>query len=175
VRLLLGKVFGWDAPAAGGASSALRARLPAELRGPARDHTPGAGRFSPLYLLDDEWAMEFANRTMHGVVHLGWVADPDGGYRGQLAVLVKRNGLLGSAYMTAIKPFRYAIVYPLMSRALARAWRALPDERMHKRMHERAARQGVAAALRVRRRPKASEQADMRPWRRPGARGDDRN
>ena len=39
-------------------------------------------------------------------MHLGWIPDIDGGYRGQMAVYVKPNGLLGDAYMAAIKPFR---------------------------------------------------------------------
>jgi hypothetical protein len=39
-------------------------------------------------------------------------------------VLVKPNGLLGEAYMAAIKPFRYAIVYPTMLRELGRKWAA---------------------------------------------------
>ena len=72
----------------------------------------------------EEWAAEIANRTMHGVVHLGWVAEGGGSYRGQMAVLVKRNGLMGGAYMAAIKPFRHLIVYPLMLRDLGRRWRA---------------------------------------------------
>jgi hypothetical protein len=59
---------------------------------------------------------------MHGVLHLGWVPDPEAGYRGQMAVLVKRNGLTGSAYMAAIKPFRHLIVYPQMLREIERRW-----------------------------------------------------
>lgn len=78
--------------------------------------------FTPLYSDEREWASEITNKTVHGVLHLGWVADKDGGYRGQLAVLVKPNGLLGQAYMAAIKPFRYAIVYPTMLRELERKW-----------------------------------------------------
>lgn len=58
-------------------------------------------------------AAEIANRTTHGIVHFGWVSDQTGGYRGQMAVLVKPNGLLGTAYMAAIMPFRHLIVYPL--------------------------------------------------------------
>ena len=59
---------------------------------------------------------------MHGVLHLGWVADEQG-HHGQMAVLVKPNGRLGRAYMEAIKPFRHLIVYPLMLRDLERRWR----------------------------------------------------
>jgi hypothetical protein len=61
---------------------------------------------------------------MHGVLHLGWVPDGEGGHRGQMAVLVKRNGLLGAAYMAAIAPFRHLLVYPPMIREIGRGWRA---------------------------------------------------
>jgi hypothetical protein len=105
----------------------LRDRLPADLReaapGPEFDELP----FRPLYLLQDEWAAEIANRTMHGVLHLGWVPDGAGGHRGQMAVLVKRNGLLGTAYMTAIRPFRHLLVYPQMLRDIERRWRERTD------------------------------------------------
>ena len=67
---------------------------------------------------------EVANRTMHGVMHVGWVSDGAGGYRGQMAVLVKPNGRLGAAYMAAIRPFRHLIVYPAAMREIERDWRA---------------------------------------------------
>jgi hypothetical protein len=57
-------------------------------------------------------------------MHIGWVPDGAGGYRGQMAVLVKPNGLFGRAYMTAIRPFRHRIVYPPMLRQIGREWRA---------------------------------------------------
>jgi hypothetical protein len=82
----------------------------------------GRGLFTPLYLTDDEYAAEIANQTMHGVLHLGWVPDEAGGYRGQMAVLVKPNGRLGTAYMAAIAPFRHLLVYPSMLRQIGRAW-----------------------------------------------------
>ena len=65
---------------------------------------------------DDEAALEIANQTVHGVLHLGWVPDGRGGYRGQMAVLVKPNGLLGTAYMAAIAPVPPRLVYPTMLR-----------------------------------------------------------
>jgi hypothetical protein len=40
-----------------------------------------------------------------------------------MAVLVKPNGLLGAAYMAAIKPFRLLIVYPALMARIERAWR----------------------------------------------------
>jgi hypothetical protein len=126
IRWKVGGLLGWDGPDAGLGSRVptLRDRLPLDLRdapsGPAFDALP----FTPLYLLEDEWAAEIANRTVHGVMHLGWVPDRTGGYRGQMAVLVKPNGLLGAAYMAAIAPFRHLIVYPPTMREFGRAWRA---------------------------------------------------
>ncbi len=127
IRWRIGELLGWDASDAGVNSRvpSLRDRLPVDLgdgpSGPAFDALP----FTSLYLLEDEWAAEIANRTMHGVLHLGWVPDGTGGFRARLAVLVKPNGLLGRAYMTAIKPFRHLLVYPAMMRELGRAWRGV--------------------------------------------------
>ena len=119
-------LLGWDGPDAGLGSRVptLRDRLPADLRdapsGPDFDALP----FTSLYLIDDEFAAEIANRTMHGVMHLGWVPDGTGGYRGQMAVYVKQNGLFGTVYMAAIRPFRHLIVYPPIMREIERTWRA---------------------------------------------------
>jgi Protein of unknown function (DUF2867) len=57
-------------------------------------------------------------------VHIGWVPDQTGGYRGQMAVLVKPNGLLGTLYMAAIRPFRHLIVYPPLMRQIEQDWQA---------------------------------------------------
>jgi Protein of unknown function (DUF2867) len=126
IRTRLGALLGWDRPDAGVGSrvEALRERLPDDLRDAAAGPDFQALPFTSLYLLPDEWAGEIANRTVHGVMHLGWVSDGNGGYRGQMAVLVKPNGLLGAAYMAAIKPFRHVIVYPAMIRQIEREWQA---------------------------------------------------
>ncbi|MDQ3952664.1 MAG: DUF2867 domain-containing protein [Actinomycetota bacterium] len=125
IRWKLGELLGLDEPESGiGARvPTLRDRLPADLRearpGVEFDPLP----LTPLYVTDDELAGEIANKTVHGVVHFGWVRD-GAGYRGQMAILVKRNGLLGAAYMAAITPFRHLIVYPTMMREMARSWEA---------------------------------------------------
>jgi hypothetical protein len=130
IRWKVGELFGWDGPDAGLGSRVptLRDRLLADLcdapAGPDFDALP----FTSLYLLEDEWAAEIANRTMHGVMHMGWVPDATGGFRGQMAVLVKPNGLLGTGYMAAIRPFRHLIVYPRMIREVGREWRAGDSE-----------------------------------------------
>ncbi len=121
IRWKVGELLGWDDAETGLGERVptLRERLSADLLdspGPDFDVLP----FTSLYLTENEFAAEIANRSMHGVMHLSWVADETGGYLGQMAVLVKPNGLLGSAYMAAIKPFRHLIVYPAMMRQIER-------------------------------------------------------
>ena len=41
---------------------------------------------------------------------------------------MKPNGLFGTAYMAAIRPFRHLIVYPAMMRQIEREWRARAGE-----------------------------------------------
>ena len=122
-REKLGGLLGLDDPSTGIGErvDSLRHRLPPDLRDTAGAQEFETVPFDPLYLTGDEFAAETANRTVHGVIHVGWVPDGDG-YRGQLAILVKRNGLLGSAYMAAITPFRYLVVYPTLMREFGRAW-----------------------------------------------------
>lgn len=134
LRDRLGKAFDLgaiDAPPEGGPSltipgddtTTLADRLPEELR-----HTADEMRFSavpmrPLYRTEDEFAAEISNRTMHGAMHLSWIARRDGIHQGQMAVLVKPRGVFGRAYMAFIKPFRYAIVYPALLRYQEKAWK----------------------------------------------------
>jgi Protein of unknown function (DUF2867) len=126
VRFALGALLGLDRPETGLGCrvESLRGRLPADLIDTAAESAAGEPRFTPLYATHDEWALEIANQTVHGVLHVGWVPDESGGYRGQLAVLVRPNGPLGQVYIAAIAPFRHVIVYPLMTRDIGRAWRA---------------------------------------------------
>jgi uncharacterized protein DUF2867 len=127
IRWKVGELLGWDDPDAGLASRVptLSERLPADLRGGPSGPEFAALPFSSLYLTDDEWAAEIANRTVHAVMHVGWVPDGADGYHGQMAVYVKPNGRLGSVYMAAIRPFRHLIVYPPLIRGLARDWKSV--------------------------------------------------
>lgn len=127
IRWKLGELFGWDRhdEGLGARVETLRDRLPDDLRATPVDALDADGSpFVPLYVLDDEYAAEIANRTVHGVVHLGWVPDGAGTYHAQMAVLVKPNGLLGRAYLALIRPFRHLLVYPALQRSIARAWQA---------------------------------------------------
>jgi len=130
IRSLLGALLRWDRPqtGVGGRVPGLRDRLPGDLRRGVPEHLADLAPFSTVYLLENEWALELANQTVHGVLHLGWVPDGAGFYRGQMAVLVKPNGVLGQAYMAAISPFRHLIVYPTIMRDIERRWSRPPAE-----------------------------------------------
>ena len=125
VRWKLGAVLGWDTREQGvvGRVESLYDRLPPDLRqdvaGTAIPYTP----FSMVYELPDECAIELANKTVHDICHLGWVPTDNGEYELRMAALVKPNGRLGRLYMAAIKPLRYLVVYPALTRKWERAWR----------------------------------------------------
>ena len=135
LRWKLGELFGWDEPGAGVGDRvpSVRERLPADLldapRGPDLRAVPGRVEhdgppvFTSVVQTRDEWVAELANKTVHSLMHIGWVPDGAGGFHAQMAVLVKPNGRRGRAYMAAIKPFRLAIVYPLLLRSVGRKWR----------------------------------------------------
>jgi hypothetical protein len=136
LRWKLGKLFGWDEldSGIGERVHSLRERLPADLleapRGPdlravpGREARVGPPIFSSVYQTHDEWLSEYANKTVHSLMHIGWVPDDSGGgYHAQMAVLVKPNGLFGRLYMAAIRPLRRLFIYPSLSRRIGRAWR----------------------------------------------------
>lgn len=124
IRWRLGKLFGWDSEKEGVNKRvvSLRDRLPDDLahgdRGPDFSGVP----FRSVYMTDNEWVSELANRTVHALMHVGWVPDGEGGYHGQMTALVKPNSVFGKWYMVAIKPIRYTIVYPQLIRSIGRNW-----------------------------------------------------
>jgi uncharacterized protein DUF2867 len=128
IREALGRVLGWDDVEDDPARPSLVQSLPADLRDSPSLVLPAMG-FTPLYQTHDEWAAELINQTVHGVIHLGWVGDGTGRYRGQMAILVKPNGVFGRMYMAAITPFRYLIVYPQMLKGIGRKWESYSADR----------------------------------------------
>ncbi|WP_101785727.1 DUF2867 domain-containing protein [Nonomuraea indica] len=125
VRRRVGALLGWDGPAAGiGARvPSLRDRLPSDLRRAPHGSDTGMAPFTTVYALDDECALELANQTAHMVMHLGWAPVAGGGHELRMAILARRNGLLGRLYLAAITPFRWLLVLPAFTRQLERAWR----------------------------------------------------
>jgi hypothetical protein len=137
LRDRLGKAFSLgriSAPTAGGSAgglpipgtdeASLAERLPEDLRETTAGIDFGSLPFMPLYRTEVEFAAEVSNRTVHGVMHLAWVEQGEGRYRGQMAVYVKPRGAFGKGYMELIKPFRHLIVYPALMRQTERTWNA---------------------------------------------------
>lgn len=135
IRRRLGKRFGWDdskstgpLPIPGCSETTLRQRLPADLV-PASDDGFGArANFRPVFVLDDEAAVEVSNALLHAILHLGWVEQHDGTYRGQMGIYVKHRGAKSRLYMQAIAPFRHLIVYPSLLRRIRKSWDAAVAE-----------------------------------------------
>lgn len=113
-----------ELPIPGSGETSLRGRVPADLRASAAGFAFGSLPFVPLYRTDREAAAEISNKTVHAVGHLSWVDVGEGRFEGRMAVYVKPRGAFGRAYMAAIKPFRYWIVYPALLREMAQAWDA---------------------------------------------------
>jgi hypothetical protein len=131
LRYRLGGWFGWDdatrrRPVPGRTETTLSARLPEDLRGTATPPDIISTSFTPLYRTDNEWAAELSNDTVHAVMHLAWIDQGDGLYRGQMGIYVKPRGRFGGTYMALIGPFRHLIVYPALMRQIERAWEARP-------------------------------------------------
>ena len=126
VRWRLGAIFGWDDPShgVGVRERSVRERLPRDLTDGPRGPDSSALPFTPVFQTRDEFVAEIVNRTVHGLVHLGWVPCRDGVHRAQMTVLVRPNGRGGRAYLAFITPFRRLIVYPRMIRAIGRRWEA---------------------------------------------------
>ncbi|GAB2680863.1 DUF2867 domain-containing protein [Nocardia goodfellowii] len=129
LRWKLGALLGLDKPGSGVGKrvATVRDRLPADLREGPRGPDPASVPFTSVYRTDTEWVAEMANKTVHGLMHIGWVPDGAGGYRGQMAVLTKPNGLLGRLYMALILPFRYLLVYPALMSMIKRGWATRAD------------------------------------------------
>jgi Protein of unknown function (DUF2867) len=111
-------------PIPGENAASLGDRLPGHLRGTAAEIHFDSLPFTPLYRTDTEFAAEVSNQTVHGVMHLAWAEQDEDRYQAQMAVYVKPRGLFGKGYMALIKPFRYWIVYPALTRQIEREWAA---------------------------------------------------
>jgi hypothetical protein len=126
IRWRLGALLKWDGAehGVGPRNPSLRDRLPQDLlegpRGPDLRTVP----MKSVYQTSDEWATEVVNKTVHAVMHIGWVDDGDGRHHAQMAVLVKKKGMLGKVYMPVILPFRRIFVTPSLVRTIGRGWKA---------------------------------------------------
>lgn len=125
VRMKIGGPLGMvkEGDGFGQGLASLRERLPEDLRtGPRGPDIQTFVPFPSVYLTETEWVAECASQMVHMVQHVGWVPDGSGGYRGQMATLVRSRGRLGRPYMAFIAPFRRLIVMPAQVRSIGRDW-----------------------------------------------------
>lgn len=124
VRWTLGRLLRWDEgrEGVGERVETIRDRLPEELRdGPTGpDFRPVP--FTAIYRTDTEYVAEIANKTVHALIHVGWVPGDDGRHYAQMTTLVKPNGMFGRAYLLGITPFRRVLVYPIFIRKIGVNW-----------------------------------------------------
>lgn len=115
----------------GSRDTSLTTLLPDDLRGSVEGVYFESVPFHAVYRTDREFAAELSNRTVHAVMHLGWVADGDDRYHGEMAAYAKPRGLFGEMYMAFIKPFRRLIVYPALFQQIEGAWRLRTSRANH--------------------------------------------
>ncbi|MEO1365889.1 MAG: DUF2867 domain-containing protein [Acidobacteriota bacterium] len=106
VRLVMGRVFGWDTV------------------DPGAPDGGGVAGFDEVYRDGRELVLRTENATVTALMHLGWVELPNGRFTAQLAVYAISKGVVGRGYMALISPFRHGLVYPALMRAGKRRWQA---------------------------------------------------
>jgi hypothetical protein len=126
LRLLIGRLFGWDHPRRPAqAAPTFADRLTDADR--ARSITPAGvregpdGLFRVVYRFENEKLVELINRTVHAAA-LSALVETANSYRFYFAVYVRSVGWWTPLYLTAIDPFRKLIVYPSLLRGVRANW-----------------------------------------------------
>jgi len=126
LRLLIGRLFGWDSPRPSTqAMPTFADRLTDADR--ARSLTPAGvregpnGLFRVVYRFENEKLVELINRTVHAAA-LSALVETANCYRFYFAVYVRSVGRLTPFYMAAIDPFRKLIIYPSLLRSVRSNW-----------------------------------------------------
>jgi hypothetical protein len=126
LRLLIGRLFGWDSPRPSTqAMPTFADRLTDADR--ARSLTPAGvregpnGLFRVVYRFENEKLVELINLTVRAAA-LSALVETANGYRFYFAVYVRSVGRLTPFYMAAIDPFRKLIIYPSLLRSVRSNW-----------------------------------------------------
>jgi hypothetical protein len=132
VRMLLGKIFSLDKnenalPIPGCKETSLKERLSMEDREKNLAEQKKGGNnkstgFRTVYVYENEFLWEFSNKTVHALMHTGWIHKYDNYYTAQLAVYAKTRGRLGDLYMKLIMPFRRCVIYPVLMENIKIRW-----------------------------------------------------
>src|SRR5215469_13255598 len=122
MRLLVGRVLGWDREPVETAWETFATRLTTADR--SKSLVPAGtrdGLFRVVYRFENEQLLEVINRTAHAGA-LSALMETETAYRFYFAVYVRNVSRLTPLYMAAIDPFRKLIVYPSLMRSVRATW-----------------------------------------------------
>ena len=122
LRLLAGRMFGWDREPSETPPDLFAERLTPEDR--ARTTVSAGNRegmFRVVYSFENELLLELINRTVHAAA-LSGLAETPHGYRFYFAIYVRERGWITRGYMAAIDPFRRWVIYPAILRQIQNDW-----------------------------------------------------
>jgi hypothetical protein len=122
IRLLLGRVFGWDREPATFAWETFATRLTANDLSMSRVLAGTYdGSFRVVYRFQNEQLLELMNSTVHGAM-LSALFETSTAYRFYLGVYVRKVSSFTPIYMALIGPLRKLVVYPSLLRSICAAW-----------------------------------------------------
>ncbi len=129
LRLLLGRLFGWDRRVHEHAENSTIMKLSNDQRDRslAKPGTPD-GPFRLLYLFPEEVLGEVRNATVHAFSCMA-IKRTASGYRFYWAIYVQNVSRFTPVYMALIEPFRRFVVYPAILRRLRACWVAAYSSR----------------------------------------------
>ena len=128
LRILIGRIFGWDSERSETPKELFAERLTSEDRarsavfaGTREGILRREGSFRVVYSFENETLLELINRTVHAAV-LSALVETSEGYRFYLAIYVRKRGWITPLYMALIDPFRRWVVYPAILRQIESNW-----------------------------------------------------
>lgn len=122
IRLLVGRLFGWDREPAATARETFATRLTDADH--SRSLVPAGTRdgfFRVVYRFENEQLVELINRTAHAAA-LSALVETAGPYRFYFGVYVRSVSRFTPLYMALIDPFRKLVVYPSLLRSVRASW-----------------------------------------------------
>jgi hypothetical protein len=122
IRLLVGRLLGWDREPAATAWETFATRMTtADRSGSLMPAGTREGLFRVVYRFENEQLLELINRTAHAAA-LSALVETANGYRFYFAVYVRSVNRFTPIYMTLIDPFRKLVVYPSLLRSVRAKW-----------------------------------------------------
>ena len=122
IRLLIGRLLGWDREPTATALETFATRITTADRSktlvPAGTHE---GLFRVVYRFENEQLLEVTNRTAHAAA-VSALVETANTYRFYFAVYVRRVSRFTPVYMALIDPFRKLVVYPSLLRTVCSNW-----------------------------------------------------